>query len=74
MMGFCRLVDGESHQFSANILSEDLTNCFIHVLLQTVLGECRVEEGKGFNFFFEVNPLGGVLRQHLAEVVDVGGC
>ena len=82
VVGFCQFVNGEAHRFLPNILSENLSDRFVHIQIWTIVGECHVEylptrqqtrkKGKSFIFSFEVNPLGGELRQHLAKGVDVG--
>ena len=33
IVGFCRLIDGESHRYLPNVLCEDLADCFVHVPL-----------------------------------------
>ena len=40
---FCRIIDGNAHRFSPNVLYEDLADCFVQVQLRAAFGECRVE-------------------------------
>ena len=81
---FYSFIDVEAHRFSPNVLIGNLFGCFVSIQLWTAIDESRVEylptrwqaqkEGKGFDFFFKVNPLEGELRQHLTEGVDVADC
>ena len=69
---FYQIIDSNAHRFSPNVLYEDLADRFVKVQVHTIVGECRVEylptrrqaqkEGRGFDFFFEVNPLVGESR------------
>ena len=43
VVGFCRFVNDEAHRFLPNILSENLSDRFVHIQIWTIVGECHAE-------------------------------
>ena len=83
MVSFYRIINGEAHRSSPDVLSQNLSDCFVQIEIWIVVGEFHAEyllacwqtkrDGASLNFFFKVNPLGGEFGQHPTKGVHVGG-